>query len=85
MQVLVLVLQLCGGQPSEGVFVGAFLSMSSTAVVILSFFFTLRINVEIAHYICLENTETFDYSLFFQLILYLNPYVVNVKVERFMC
>lgn len=28
-------LQLCGGKPSEGVFVGAFLSMSSTAVVIL--------------------------------------------------
>lgn len=27
-------LQLCGGEPSEGVFVGAFLSMSSTAVVI---------------------------------------------------
>lgn len=25
--------QLCGGKPSEGVFVGAFLSMSSTAVV----------------------------------------------------
>jgi len=28
-------LQLCGGKPSEGVFVGALLSMSSTAVVIL--------------------------------------------------
>lgn len=28
-------LQLCGGKPSEGVFVGAFLSMSSTAVVII--------------------------------------------------
>lgn len=27
-------LQLCGGKHSEGVFVGAFLSMSSTAVVI---------------------------------------------------
>ncbi|KAG8471828.1 hypothetical protein CXB51_036901 [Gossypium anomalum] len=27
-------LQLCGGKPSEGVFVGAFLSMSSTAVVL---------------------------------------------------
>ena len=26
-------LQLCGGKASEGVFVGAFLSMSSTAVV----------------------------------------------------
>ena len=26
-------LQLCGGKSSEGVFVGAFLSMSSTAVV----------------------------------------------------
>jgi hypothetical protein len=29
-------MQLCGGKPSEGVFVGAFLSMSSTAVVTLS-------------------------------------------------
>eukprot|EP00257_Ricinus_communis_P015275 XP_015573155.1 K(+) efflux antiporter 6 [Ricinus communis] len=29
---------LCGGKPSEGVFVGAFLSMSSTAVVIQTFF-----------------------------------------------
>ncbi|KAA3486125.1 K(+) efflux antiporter 4-like [Gossypium australe] len=29
-------LQLCGGKPSEGVFVGAFLSMSSTAVVNIS-------------------------------------------------
>ena len=29
-----LLLQLCGGKSSEGVFVGAFLSMSSTAVVI---------------------------------------------------
>jgi len=27
------ILQLCGGKASEGVFVGAFLSMSSTAVV----------------------------------------------------
>jgi len=27
-------LQLCGGKSSEGIFVGAFLSMSSTAVVI---------------------------------------------------
>lgn len=27
-------LQFCGGKPSEGVFVGTFLSMSSTAVVV---------------------------------------------------
>lgn len=35
-------LQLCGGKSSEGIFVGAFLSMSSTAVVTSwSHFYTL--------------------------------------------
>lgn len=36
--IVVFILQLCGGKLSEGLFVGALLSMSSTAVVLFSFY-----------------------------------------------
>lgn len=76
-------LQLCGGKPSEGIFVGVFLSMSSTAVVCVNCSRCNCFNSYVADFIW-YTWEVFsnDMSKVKNLILSMNFFIVSSCLDH---